>query len=115
MTQLELDVQNASKLLEEHKRMLIEDRLLISQWCKSLKNHYDLLAPELKEQLPPLIGTTPEEMLPSLFVEDIAKIDTEQYAKESKALQDLQTAMNALLLKLNQEAIACLSQSMPQQ
>ena len=95
--------------------MLIEDRLLVSQWCKSLKAHYDLLLPDIKEQLPPLPGETPEEMLPSLFVEDIAKIDTEQYARESKILKDLQAAMNALLLKLNQEAIECLSQSTPQQ
>lgn len=114
MTQLELDVQNAQKLLEQRNRMFIEDRLLVSQWCANLVQHYNDATEDVRATLPPLPGVTAEEMLPSLFVNDPCDLDVEQYKKEASVLVHIQQEMNTRYLALNQEALKCLSELTPQ-
>lgn len=114
MTQLELDAQSANQLYEQRKRKLIEDRLLVSQWCAALVQHYNNTTDDVRAKLPPLPGNTAEEMLPSLYVEDLNDLDVEQYRREAAVLVDIQQKMNQLHLALNQEAVKCLSMSTPQ-
>lgn len=111
MTQLELDAQSAKQLLDQRNRVFIEDRLLISQWCKSLVQHYNSATEDIKSKLPPLPGTTVEEMLPSLFVTDPSDLDVEQYKKEAAVLSNIQECMSRLYTEVNQEAMRCLSMS----
>lgn len=114
MTQLELDAQSAKALLEQRNRIFIEERLLISQWCTSLVQHYNSATDDIKAKLPPLPGTTAEEMLPSLFVSNPSDLDVEQYKREAAQLVAIQQAMSTLYTAVNQEAMKCLSASTPQ-
>lgn len=114
MTQLELDAQSAKQLLDQRNRVFIEDRLLISQWCKSLTQHYHSASEDVRSKLPPLPGSTAEEMLPSLFVENPSDLDVEQYKKEAAVLSNIQAEMSRLYTEMNQEAMKCLSASMQQ-
>lgn len=114
MSQLELDAQSAKQLLEQRNRIFIEDRLLVSQWCASLIQHYNNATEDVRDKLPPLPGNSAEEMLPSLFVNDPSDLDVEQYKREAEVLIDIQQKMCALYAAFNQEAIKCLSTSTPQ-
>lgn len=114
MAQLELDAAKAKQLLEQRNRVFIEDRLLISQWCDALVQHYNSATDDVRAKFPPLPGTTAEQMLPSLFVSDPSDLDVDQYKKEVAVLTAIQQQMNALYLAVNQEAVKCLSTSMPQ-
>lgn len=114
MTQLELDAQAANQLYEQCKRKLIEDRLLVAQWCACLVQHYNSATDDVRSKLPPLPGTKAEEMLPSLYVEDLSDLNVEQYQREAAALTHIQREMNRLHLAINQEAVKCLSTSTPQ-
>lgn len=114
MTELELNAQAANQAYSQLMRRLIEDRVLVSQWCTSLVQHYNNTTDDVRAKLPPLPGTTPETMLPSLFVEDVSKLDMELYNKEASVLVNIQQEMNRLHLLLNQEAEKCLSESMLQ-
>lgn len=114
MTQLELNAQQAKQLLEKRNRIFIEQRLLISQWCTSLVQHYNAATEDIRAQLPPLPGTTAEQMLPSLFVSDPRDLDVEQYNKEKAVLEDIQLKMCSLYSTMNEEAVKCLSTSTQQ-
>ena len=114
MTQLELDAQTARQLLEQRNRAFIERRLLISQWCTSLVQHYNNLTDDMRDKLPSLPGNTAEEMLPSLFVDDPKNLDKAQYDREVAVLKDIQEKMSALQVATIQEAMKCLSASTPQ-
>ena len=114
MEQLELDAAKAKQLLEQRNRVVIEDRLLVSQWCDALVKSYTSATDDIRSKLPPLPGTTAEQMLPSLFVSDPSDLDVEQYKKEKEVLLSIQQQMNTLYLAFNQEAVKCLSTSTAQ-
>ena len=100
MEQLELDAAKAKQLLEQWNRVFIEDRLLVSQWCDALVKSYTSATDDIRSKLPPLPGTTAEQMLPSLFVSDPSDLDVEQYKKEKEVLLSIQQQMNTLYLSL---------------
>lgn len=114
MDHLELDAQQAQKLLAERERKFIETRLLIQQWCSTLIRHYNSTTEDIQAKLPPLPGTTPETLLPSLFVENPQDFNPVQYAEEAAVVTNIQAKMNQLFLELNKEAIRCLSASTQQ-
>lgn len=113
MTQLTLEAQTAKQLLEQRNRVFIEDRLLISQWCSNLVEHYNNTTEDVRAQLPPLPGTTAEEMLPSLFVTDPSELDVEKYLQEAAVLKNIQQRMCEVFHTINQEAMKCLSVPTP--
>lgn len=102
---MEYNPAQVAQLLERSKQAFIESRLLIQQWCISLVNHYNSATEDVRAQLPPLPGTTPETMLPSLYVTNPQDLDEEQYAREAAVLQDIQQAMYNLYLPMNQERL----------
>lgn len=114
MTQLELDAQKAAQLIEGRKRQFIEQRLLTAQWCASLVQHYNNATSDVREKLPPLPGTTPEQMLPSLFADDSGTFDVERYTQEAAVLRNIQAEMNKLFLSFSEEAMRCKSELTPQ-
>ena len=114
MSHLELTAQQANQLLEQRKRQFIETRVLVQQWCTQLVQKYMALTEDIRAKLPPLPGTTPETMMPSLYVSDPADLDVDKYHAEEAVLKNIQQEMNKLAIALNQEAIKCLSESTPQ-
>lgn len=83
----ELHMQERQKA----ERAFIEDRLRVSQWCEGLVKAYDRTSADVRAKMPPLPGTTPETMLPSLFADEP---DEGAYRKEAEVLLQIQEAMN---------------------
>lgn len=97
---------NLQQLIAKRQQRFIEDRLRVTQWCEKLVASYQGLPEDLQKQLPPLPGLTPQQLLPSLFTDTF---DTVAYENEAGVLRNIHAEMTSLALRLNEEAMRCLS------
>lgn len=97
--------EKAAALEAKRRQRFIEERLLLSQWCDKLVAHYNSMTPDFQEKVPPLPGTTPEELLPSIFATDPLHVDWEQYEREVAVLKNLQMEMTKLAHAINTESM----------